>query len=277
MDRNETKRFIRNFVELEKERATLQEQIVLLEKKVKAKTTILENAEESKNSIEKSALNKFLLGMIGKKEERLEQEEIRVQRARSDLNSALYECDSAKERMQSVITEINGLEDMLQEVLNFLKKDDDVIKESIIAIKELFNMRYFITEDIAKLKNLFKRAEEIWWYGDIHVDFSGRRYDRKDITLKEHTTLIEREISNLIKHIKIYNTYAPDEIRIDYHEDWMDDKAYWDGQQIAADSHGRIKKVDEWFSRFNSMWNELKSKQDEVEEIMRKKLNSILL
>ena len=54
-------------------------------------------------------------------------------------------------------------------------------------------------------------------------------------------------------------------------------KAYWDGQQIATDSHGRIKKVDEWFSRFNSMWNELKCKQDEVEEIMRNKLHSIVL
>ena len=101
----------------------------------------------------------FLLGVIGKKEERLEQEQIRVQRARNELNSAQYESDSAKERMQSVIKEISSLEGMLHEVLSFLKKDDDVIKVSIIALKEISNMRYLITEDIVKLKALFKRAE----------------------------------------------------------------------------------------------------------------------
>ena len=137
-------------------------------------------------------------------------------------------------------------------------------------------MRYLIAEDIKKMKIVLKRAEEIWVYGDIHVDFTGTRYDKKDSTLRNHTILINIETSNLVEHIKRYNEYASDEIEIDYYEDWMDNKAYWDGQEVAVDSHGRIKRVNDWFLKFNSMWNEIKDRQDEIEERMRKELYIML-
>lgn len=162
MERNEIKRFILNFIELQKRRATLQEQIVSLENNLKKTTYALENAKENKARIENSSISIFFLGVLGKKEERLEQEEINI------------------------------------------------------------------------------------------------------------------ETSNLVEHIKRYNEYASDEIEIDYYEDWMDNKAYWDGQEVAVDSHGRIKRVNDWFLKFNSMWNEIKDRQDEIEERMRKELYIML-
>lgn len=272
MDIRGIKKFIHSFIELEIERATLQEQIILLEKNVNKMENILENAEESKHSLENSSFNMFLFGIFKKKEERLEQEEIKVRRAREDFNFAQFELDSAKERLLSVIAEIDNSEDKLQELLNLLENEDKVIKENVVALKEISNMRYLITEDIANMKAVLKRAEEIWVYGDIHVDFTGTRYNKRDSTLRDHTILIEREISNLIEHMERYNTYAPDEIKLDYHEGWMDNKAYWEGQEVAVDSHGRIKRVNDWFCRFNSLWNELKSTQDETEERMRNQM-----
>ena len=73
----------------------------------------------------------------------------------------------------------------------------------------------------------------------------------------------------MLEHIARYNAYAPEEIKITIHEEWMDNKDYWAGQQIAEDSHARIKKVDDWFFRFESLWNKLKKRQREAEDIMR--------
>ena len=143
------------------------------------------------------------------------------------------------------------------------------IKWRIIALKELSRMRYAITEDIVQMQAVLKRAEEIWIYGDIKADMSGRRYNSKDSTLRAHTALIKQAVSELIEHITRYNAYAPEEIKIVFHEDWMDDKDYWAGQQLAEDSHDRIKKVDDWFFRFESLWKKLKKRQNEAEDIMR--------
>ena len=154
MERNEIKRFILNFIELQKERATLQEQIVSLENNLKKTTYALENAKENKARIENSSISIFFLGVLGKKEERLEQEEIKVRRAKETFNSAQFEFDSANERMQSVITEITSIEGKLEKVLDLLKDENNSIKENIVALKEISNMRYLIAEDIKKMKYL---------------------------------------------------------------------------------------------------------------------------
>ena len=159
---------------------------------------------------------------------------------------------------------------MLEEFLSSLEGEEgNDIRWRIIALKELSSMQYDIGEDIVEMKALLKKAEDIWVYGDIKADLSGRRYNSKDSTLRAHTALIKRTVSDLLEHIARYNAYAPEEIKITIHEEWMDNKDYWAGQQIAEDSHARIQKVDDWFFRFESLWNKLKKRQKEAEDIMR--------
>ena len=270
MERNEIKKIIVNRIELEKERADLKEQIISLEKNVRKQNALLEMAEENKQRVENSKINLFLLGLTGKKEERLQQEENEVRKARGEANAAQFELDSANSRLQSIAVELNGTEDLVEDYLATLEGEDaKTIKWRIIALKELSSMRYAITEDIVQMQAVLKRAEEIWVYGDIKADMSGRRYNSKDSTLRAHTVLIKQAVSELIEHITRYNAYAPEEIKIVFHEEWMDDKDYWVGQQLAEDSHARIKKVDDWFFRFESLWKKLKKRQNEAEDIMR--------
>lgn len=270
MDKNEMRKVIINRIELEAERANLQEQIAPLEKNVRKMTALYEDAEENKRRIEESKIGMLLLGVFGKKEERLQQEDNVVRKARGEVNAAQFELDSVNSRLQSIAIELNSTEDILEEFLATLEGEEgNAIKWRIIALKELSNMRYAIREDIAEMKTVLKKAEEIWVYGDIKADLSGRRYNSKDSTLRAHTALIKRAVSELVEHITRYNAYAPEEIKIIFHEDWMDNKAYWDGQQLAEDSHARIQKVDDWFFRFESLWNKMKKRQNEAEEILR--------
>ena len=270
MEKMELKQIVVERIQLEQNRMELLEQLPSLEKNAKKFANLLEMAEESKQKLEKSKLNQLVLGVFGKKEERLQQEENNVRKARGEANAAQFELDSAKERIHSIAVELSGTEDLLEEFLSSLEGEEgNDIRWRIIALKELSSMQYAIGEDIVEMKALLKKAEDIWVYGDIKADLSGRRYNSKDSTLRAHTALIKRTVSDLLEHIARYNAYAPEEIKITIHEEWMDNKDYWAGQQIAEDSHARIKKVDDWFFRFESLWNKLKKRQREAEDIMR--------
>jgi len=264
------KKLIINRVEIEAERANLQEQLSSLEKNVRKMTALLEEAEENKRRVEDSKISMLLLGVLGKKEERLQQEDNIVRKARGELNAAQFELESTKNRIQSIAVELHGTEDLLEEFLTTLEGEEgEVIKSRIIALKELSSMRVAISEDIVQMKEVLKKAEEIWVYGDIKADMSGRRFNSKDSTLRAHTVLIKNAVTEIISHLNQYNTYAPEETKIIFHEEWMDNKDYWAGQQLAEDSHERIQKVDDWFFRFESIWNKMKKLQNEAEEIMR--------
>lgn len=270
MEKKELEKIVKERVLLEQSRTELVEQLPSLEKEARKYARLLEMAEENKDRLENSRLKMLVLGVFGKKEERLQQEENNVRRARGEANSAQFELDSAKNRIQSIAVELSGTEDLLEEFLSLLEGEEgNALKWRIIALKELSNMKYAIAEDIVEMKAVLKRAEEIWVYGDIQVDLSGRRYNKKDSTLRAHTAQIKKAVSELIEHITRYNAYAPEEIKIIFHEDWMDNKDYWAGQQLAEDSHDRIKKVDDWFFRFESLWNKMKKRQNEAEDIMR--------
>jgi len=270
MEKMELKQIVVERIQLEQSRMELLEQLPSLEKNAKKFANLLEMAEESKQKLENSKLNQLVLGVFGKKEERLQQEENNVRKARGEANAAQFELDSAKERIHSIAVELSGTEDLLEEFLSSLEGEEgNDIRWRIIALKELSSMQYAIGEDIVEMKALLKKAEDIWVYGDIKADLSGRRYNSKDSTLRAHTALIKRAVSDLLEHIARYNAYAPEEVKVTIHEEWMDNKDYWAGQQIAEDSHARIQKVDDWFFRFESLWNKLKKRQKEAEDIMR--------
>lgn len=270
MEKKELQKIVKERIVLEQSRIELLEQLPSLEKEARKYANLLELAEENKNRLENSKIKMLTLRIFGKQEERLQQEESAVRKARGEANAAQYELDSAKNRIQSIAVELSGTEDLLEEFLSSLEGEEgNTIRWRIIALKELSNMRCAIAEDITEMKAVLKKAEQIWVYGDIKADMSGRRYNSKDSTLRAHTALIKRAVADLLEHIARYNAYAPEEIKIISHEAWMDDKDYWAGQQLAEDSHARIQKVDDWFFRFESLWNKLKKRQDEAEDIMR--------
>ena len=161
MERNEMKKLIINRMEIEAERANLQEQLSSLEKNVRKMTALLEEAEENKRRVEDSKISMLFLGVFGKKEERLQQEDNMVRKARGELNAAQFELESAKNRIQSIAVELHGTEDLLEEFLSSLEGEDcTAIRWRIIALKELANMRYAIVQDIVEMKVVLKKPKK---------------------------------------------------------------------------------------------------------------------
>lgn len=276
-DMNELKRIVQTRIELEAERAELFEQIPSVEKKIKKLTYLVEEAQSNYGDLENSKLRLFFLGVTGKKEERLQEAQNEVRRTRSELTAAEFELHSMNDRIEAIALELNVTESVFDEYLNRLEgAESEEMKERMIALKELPNLRHLISEKMIELKKLFLKAEEIWQYGDIQTDLSGRRYNKKDSTLRNHSKLIQRVVAELIELLEKYNTFAPEETKIIFHEDWMDNKDYWANQQIVDDSHARIKKVDDWFYRLENGWNKMKKQQNEAEEILRDEITEFL-
>jgi len=270
MDNLEMKKVVIHRIELEAERAELYEQVPSVEKKIKQFTYLTDEAQLSLDNLKNSKGRQFIYGLIGQKETRLQEAENELRKVRGDLRAAEFELGSIKDRIESIGLELNITESTFDEFIKLLESEDkEDMKERLLAVKELPNLRHLIREKMVKLKQLLKKAEEIWVYGDIQADLSGRRYNRKDTTLREHTVLLKQAVSELVVLLEQYNSYAPEETKVIFHEDWMNDEKYWDGQQLAEDSHARIQKVDDWFFRFESVWNKMKKQQNEAEEILR--------
>ncbi len=270
MDNTEMKKVVINRIELEAERANLYEQMPSVEKKIKQFLYLTDEAQVSLDNLKNSKGRQFLLGIIGQKETRLQELENELRKVRGDLRAAEFELGSIKDRIESIGLELNITESTFDEFVELLENEDsEEMKVRLLAVKELPNLRHHIREKFVELKLLLKKAEEIWVYGDLDTDLSGRRYNRKDSTLRKHSKLIQKSVDELVALLNQYNIYAPEETKIIFHQDWMDNKEYWDNQQMAYDSHERIKKVDEWFYRLENCWNKMKKQQNEAEEILR--------
>ena len=72
MEKMELKQIVVERIQLEQNRMELLEQLPSLEKNAKKFAILLEMAEESKQKLENSKLNQLVLGVFGKKEERLQ-------------------------------------------------------------------------------------------------------------------------------------------------------------------------------------------------------------
>lgn len=273
MDKNAVKQTVIERLELENSMTELVELLPSLERSAQRYAGLLETVEENKQKLENSKIKLFALGILGKKEECLEQAEMDVHKARGEANEAQFELESVQERIRSISAKLSDTKELLEDYFDLLEKEGDTtIKERILTLNELTNLKSVIEEDIKRMKKLLSRAEEIWIYGDIQADISGKFYNKKDATLREHTYLIKSAVTDFVEHLTRYNAYAPEVIRIAFHEDWMDEKSYWDQQQLASDSHDRIKKVDNWFFNFELSWNRLKKSQKEAEGIMRSEI-----
>lgn len=279
MDIKERKKILFDVIQLEKERDEFKEEIFVKEKEMKKLNSDLEYAQEEYNKLENSGIQKFFLGITGKREARLQEAQNEIRRIRSEIASVDFAITSARNRMDNIADELEETADYVKECISFLAEteDGDKIKSLITVAREIPVICNEISEKMIELKPLLTKAEEIYTYGDINADLSGRRYNRKDSTLRELTWEIAPVVKKLISRIDEYNLIVPEGLRIEFREKWMDEEDYWKGQQLAEDSYDRIKKVDDWFFRFTNLWKKMKKQQDEVLEQMRNEVLDYLV
>ena len=87
MDIKERKKILFDVIQLEKERDEFKEEIFVKEKEMKKLNSDLEYAQEEYNKLENSGIQKFFLGITGKREARLQEAQNEIRRIRSEIAS----------------------------------------------------------------------------------------------------------------------------------------------------------------------------------------------
>lgn len=231
-------------IQLEKERDKYETEISSKQRILKKLNMDLEFAQDEYKKLENSRVKKLLLGLMGKREESLQDAQNEIRKLRGEAINVELAITSAKNRLEYIEEELQKTAEYVEQCVSGLEELDngDFLKKSFLVSSELPVLCAKISEKNKELKSLLIRAEEIYAYGDVNYDMSGHKYNKRDSTLRNHTLEIKVVVKELIEYLDTYNLLVPEEIQIEFHETWMDDEHYWDGQQLAEDSYSRVKK-----------------------------------
>ena len=274
MEMNETRKFLINIIRLGKERTEIETEILSQQANLKKLNLDLEFAQDEYDKLESSGIRKFFLGLTGKLETRLQDAQNEIRKLQGTISNAEFIISSNQHRIENIDNELQNTKEQEEECVSVLRKmeNGDFLRQSFAVVRELPVLNQRIAESCKRLSAELSRAEEIYTYGDIHYDLTGHKYDKKDSTLRNHTYTIRDVVDELVGFLDAYNSLTPEEIQIEFREAWMDDKEYWNGQQIAEGSYTRVKKVDTWFSAFSYQWKKKKTQRESVLEQLRTEL-----
>lgn len=243
---NQIQKYLQSY---EQQRSTIKElnSKELEKNQLKSALTEVDNKIEELNS---SSLKNILLSLTHKKEATLQELEDELSALNSKLVIAEYEETSLKAKLDTISKEN-------EEIYIQLLANPDItneIKNKLITFHNFPTLCESITNKLKELKKFCSLADDIYYYGDIHYDKMGHKYNKKEITLKEYANSIKNNSNELVKLLNQYNTIVPSDKTISLNEEWMDNPTYWNNQQIASDSYNRISEVNTWLVQFNLDW-----------------------
>ncbi|MBR4027753.1 MAG: hypothetical protein IKJ01_09450 [Lachnospiraceae bacterium] len=270
-EKSKLKNLFLNRMEVEQKREELRLQVNKIEEKIQKLTNDLQKAKLHYDSLENSSIKKLLLGITGKREEQLQKAQNEIRIIQGQITSIEFECNSMKNEVETLTIQLNETADCVDEYIYTFgdTEEEEVIKQAILAINKIPNLRYEIEQQIPKIKRLLEKSEQIYVYGDLQTDAFGRSYNRKDTTLRELARTVQKETDILLQLLAEYNSVTSENIRIGLHEDWMDDSTYWENCQLAQDCYERIHTVNWWFEVFTYVWDGLQEQQNQEEENLR--------
>lgn len=259
---NDAKKVMLDRVNLDIEVAALRDEILAKEKQIKKLHYEADEMQMKYDNLANSGIRQFFLGLAGKKEARLQEVQNEVRRAKGELSSAEFDLASLKTRMEDIEQTIKEIESICNECLNKLVEiDGEEIKKKICAIYEIPRLRVEIAEKLAEMQQDFSKAYSLYRVGEPTASCLDGNANNRSSAMRKHSKVIADGVDEIIQLLNTYNLYAPDEIKIEFHDKWMDKKDYWENQQIPEDSLDRIKKVEDWFYRLDMCWKGLKKKQ----------------
>lgn len=272
MNINDAKKVMLDRVNLEMEAAELGNEIQAKEKQIKKLSYWADEMQMQYDDLKNSGMRMFFLGLIGKKEARLQETQNEVRRTRGELSSAEFELESLKARVEDIQQTRKEIELVCNECMTLIAEMDGAqIKTKILAISEVPRLCAEICTRLAEVKPLFATAYDLYQTRTIaHSRPSAMEgtFNNKDSDMRKLSKSIESGVDEIIQLLHTYNEYAPEEIKIEFHDKWMDKENYWAEQQMAYDSMERIKKVEDWFYRLDNCWKAMgKQKKEAMQKL----------
>lgn len=269
MNISDAKKVMLDRVNLAIEEAQLRDEIQATEKQIKKLEYWAEELQMQYDDLANSGMRQFFLGLIGKKEERLQEAENEVRKKNGELSAAKFELQSQQSRLEEIEQTTKEIEATCNTCLQTIADaDGEAARTKLLAISELPKICMDITEHLAETKPFLKESYDIYAAPRVSRNTPGgssvSAYYNKDYEMRKQSKHIEEKVNRLIELLSTYNLYAPEEIEIEFHGAWMEKENYWEGQQMDYDTMERIKTVDEWFFGVDSRWKVMKKQQKEA-------------
>lgn len=264
MNISDAKKVILDSVNLSIEETQLRDEIQATKKQIKNLEYWVDELQMQYDDLVNSATRQFFLGLIGKKEERIQEAENEVRQKKGELSSARFELESLERRLEDIEQTRKEIDTTCKACLAVISEvDGETTCAKLQAISELPKLCMEITNQLAAVKSQFTTAY------DIYQTVTGRptspgTYINKDSEMRKQSRVIEKGINHILELLNAYNLYAPEEIKIEYHSKWMEKDNYWEEQQMAYDTMERVKVVEEWFFRLDNCWKAMRKQQKEA-------------
>lgn len=263
---NDAKKVMLDKVNMDIEAAEIRNEILVKEKHIKKLEYWAEELQMQYDDLTNSGMRQFFLGLVGKKEERLQEAQNEVHKKNSELSSAKFELESLKNRLEDIEETTKEIEATCNTCLDVLAETDgEGVRTKLLAISEIPRLCTEITNQLKEVKPHFTTAYDIYQTRTGRPTTPGT-YLNMDAMMRRHSKLIEDGVKHIIELLNAYNLYAPEEIKIEFHSKWMEKENYWEEQQKAYDTMERIKKVEDWFYRLDNCWKVMWKQQKEAME-----------
>ena len=279
---NDAKKVMLDKVNLEIEAAELGEEIKAKEKQINRLRDEADEMQMQYDGLVNSGMQMFFLGLIGKKEARIEEAQNEARKAKGELSAAEFELRSFHARVEEIAQTKKEIESVCNECLKVIEENDDTgVKNKILAVGEVPRLIAEISTCLGEMRPLFTTAYDIYAAPRTTRTTTGgssiSAFYNKDLEMRKQSKLIETKINQIIELLNTYNLYSPEEIKIEFHSKWMDKERYWEEQQMDYDTMERIKTVEDWFYRLDNCWKVMKKSQkaalQKVQEEVRAYLN----
>ena len=264
MNINDAKKVMLDRVNLAIDEIKMIREIENLETKIQTNKEELEDAEYEYKKLEHSSVKKVLWRIMGRAN-RLQELEDDIRRTKGNLNSTQFELESCERKLEEIQQTLQDIERDCADGLQVISEvDGEDVRHQIFVLCELPKLCDEITKKIQKLNPIFENVYNVYRVGEPTASCLDGQANNRSAAMRKQSKIVATEVSGLAELLHSYHAYAPKEIQFDFHDNWMDNAAYWKNQVIPEDSLDRIKKVENWVYEVENRWKYMKTKQTEV-------------
>ena len=202
---------------LESLRTELTKQQNALKEKIAHLKAAMDNEQADVDRLQKPGVKSLFYGLIGKKEKKLEKEQLEAREAKRAYQAAVWELESVERKLERNTAELEGLafceaeyEALMTELLLEIKDDDtseiEVLNERLAEAKE---EKLKTEEAVQQIKTVRSHLQEaLRWCSTVTVgnNEAARKRDKALLDARWGLNSLQKQAQQLKTELKIYPT-----------------------------------------------------------------------
>ena len=202
---------------LESLRTELTKQQRELSEKTLTLKAAMDNEQEDVDALQKPGVKSLFYGLIGKKEKKLEKEQLEAREAKRAYQAAVWELESVERKLERNTAELEGLafceaeyEALMKELLLEIKDDDTSEIEALNArLAEAKEEKHKTEEAMQQIKTVRSYLQEaLRWCSTVTVENNeaARKRDKALLDARWGLNSLQKQAQQLKTEFKIYPT-----------------------------------------------------------------------